>query len=386
MSLSRTLSRLKRGREVFAASYPDGLAARPSGGQLSELDLGFANPGNLRARSYLPEGVDRPAGLMVVLHGCTQNSDGYDRGSGWSQLAERRGFALLYPEQKRENNHNLCFNWYQAPDATRGGGEVASIAAMIEAMQREHGIAPSQTFVTGLSAGGAMAAAMLATYPELFAGGAIIAGLPFGCAANLSEAFDCMAGRLPRGPATLAAKVRQASPHEGSWPRLSVWHGGSDRIVSPANADALISQWTALHGLRTTPDRTDTVDGHKRRVWLGADGTELIEHYQVAGMAHGTPLMPGTGEGESGQAGAHMLDVGISSTDRIADFFGLGSNAPATARAAPRAVAAKPKDALPPLPRKAAPRPRRAAPAAGESVGGIQKVIEDALRSAGLMR
>jgi poly(hydroxyalkanoate) depolymerase family esterase len=385
MSLSRTLNRLKRGREAFASSYPAGPAARPAGGKLRELDLPFANPGNLRAFCYLPDGVDRPAGLMVVLHGCTQNAEGYDQGAGWSALAQRRGFALLYPEQKRENNPNLCFNWYQSSDATRGVGEAASIAAMIKAMHKAHGIAPAETFVTGLSAGGAMTAAMLATYPELFAGGAVIAGLPYGCANNVSEAFDCMAGRLPRDATVLANKVRAASPHKGPWPRLSVWHGGGDRIVSPANAQALLGQWTALHGLDARPDRTETVDGHKRRVWLGKDGRELIEDYHVAGMAHGTPLMPGTGEGQSGQAGAHMLDVGLSSTDRIAAFFGLGTN-PATARAAPRAAPPESKPAAKAKPPSARPRPQRTASPASPPVSGIQKVIEDALRSAGLMR
>jgi poly(hydroxyalkanoate) depolymerase family esterase len=295
---------------------------------------------------------------------------------------------LLYPEQTRDNNPNLCFNWYQRGDAARGAGEAASVANMVAAMRAAHPIDPDRIFVTGLSAGGAMAAVMLATYPELFAGGAIIAGLPYGCAGNLSEAFECMAGRGFGDPDRLADKVRSASPHRGAWPRLSVWQGSADRIVAPANAEALLSQWTALHGLSQQPDRVDRVDGHPRRVWLGRDGQELVEHYSVEGMAHGTPLMPGTEAGQSGQAGAHMLDVGLSSTDRIAAFFGLaeavaaGTAKPAAAPAAHQGEAKR---------RDVAPRPRpirkarllRSAPAA---VGGIQKTIEDALRSAGLMK
>jgi poly(hydroxyalkanoate) depolymerase family esterase len=375
MSLSRTISRLKRGQQAFAAAYPASGAAFGGSGALRPLDLAFSNPGNLNALCYLPERQEPPTGLLVVLHGCTQQAEPYDSGAGWSRLAERHGFALLYPEQKRENNHNLCFNWYQEGDATRGRGEAASIAAMVAAMQAAHGIGPDRTFVTGLSAGGAMTAAMLATYPELFGGGAIIAGLPYGCARNVAEAFDCMGGRLPRDPAALAAKVRAASPHAGPWPRLSVWHGGADHIVSPANTDALLSQWTALHGLSATPHRSEVVDGHQRRIWLAPNGSEAIEHYHVAGMAHGTPLMPGTGEGQSGRAGAHMLDVGLSSTDRIATFFGLAPAGTSVAR--PVTKAAPPKAAVP------SPPP---APALGQPAAGVQKVIEDALRSAGLMR
>jgi hypothetical protein len=119
------------------------------------------------------------------------------------------------------------------------------------------------------------------------------------------------------------------------------------------------------------------VDGYPRRTWLGRDGEELIEEYVVTGMAHGTPLMPGTGEGQSGNAMAHMLDVGLSSTDRIASFFGIAAHPAASlSREAPR------KPAPAPVPKLVSTRPAPAQPAAG----GVQKVIEDALRSAGLMR
>ena len=379
MSLSRTISRLKRGREAFASLHSAMPSAphRPIGGsRLRDLEPSFANPGNLRARYYLPSNGTGPTGLLVVLHGCTQHAEGYDRGSGWSALAQRHGFALLYPEQQRENNHNLCFNWYQASDATRGRGEAASIAAMVKAVASAHAIPANRTFVTGLSAGGAMTAVMLATYPELFAGGAVIAGLPYGCAGNVSEAFECMAGRLPAGRNALAAKVRTASQHQGPWPRLSVWHGSADRIVAPANADALIAQWTALHGLAPGSDRAEQVDGQRRQVWLAPDGSELIERYDVAGMAHGTPLMPGVEAGQSGEAGAHMLDVGLSSTDRIAEFFGLippnsagrGSAHQARARDSEHSGASASSFKIP-----------------GVS-SSIQDTIERALRSAGIGR
>jgi poly(hydroxyalkanoate) depolymerase family esterase len=386
MSLSQTIARLKRGREAFASGHSQASAgARPRGGRLQELE-GFDNPGNLRGLFHVPEGLRQPAALLVVLHGCTQNAAGYDRGAGWSKLADRHGFALLYPEQQRENNPNLCFNWYQRGDATRGSGEAASIANMVAAMKARFPIDGAQVFVTGLSAGGAMTCAMLATYPDLFAGGAIIAGLPYGCADNVSEAFDCMAGRGFGSDAGLANKVRAGSRHQGAWPRVSIWHGSADRIVAPANADAVVKQWTGVHGLRAAPDRVETVDGHQRAVWLGREGQELIESYTVKGMAHGTPLMPGTGEGQSGEAQAHMLDVGLSSTDRIAAFFGIG---PPVAARRPNAAAAAPeprkdggRSGGAARPRKMEERPVAASPPAE----GIQKTIEDALRSAGLMR
>jgi poly(hydroxyalkanoate) depolymerase family esterase len=341
--------------------------------RLADLPPIRNNPGDLAGRYYVPAGLTGPAPLVVVLHGCTQNAALYDHGSGWSRLADRHGFILLFPEQKRANNPMLCFNWFSGNDNQRGMGEAASIANMIAAMKKAYAIDPKRVFVTGLSAGGAMASAMLATYPELFAGGAIIAGIAYGCASGPMDAFDCMGGRARSDAAALGARVRRASPHKGPWPRLQVWQGSADTIVVPGNADAIALQWAHLHGLDPQPDRIDAVGGYPRRSWAGADGTPLIEHYTITGMAHGIPLMPGHGEGESGEAGAHMLDVGLSSTDRIAAFFGIGPEVKERAEATPRESMAR--------------SARRARPAARpEPAQGVQAVIENALKAAGLMR
>jgi poly(hydroxyalkanoate) depolymerase family esterase len=313
--------------------------------------------------------------LVVVLHGCTQNAAGYDRGSGWSRLADKHGFVLLFPEQQRANNPALCFNWFTANDSQRGMGEAASIRAMIEAVDSIHPIERHRIFVTGLSAGGAMASVMLATYPETFAGGAIIAGVAYGCASGVAQAFDCMGGRASQDADELARKVRRASPHKGPWPRISVWQGSRDSTVVPSNADAIVLQWTHLHGLPARPSRTETVETYPRQVWLGPDGEELIEHVTITGMGHGTPLNPGTGEGESGEAGAHMIDANISSTDRIAAFFGIAPKPRKEKRAEGKAVSP---------PAAAATRSRSRRPKPGPA-NRIQAAIEDALRAAGLM-
>src|ERR1041385_5636887 len=109
----------------------------------------------------------------------------------------------------------------------------------------EHAVArfsadPSIIFVTGLSAGGAMASVMLATYPEVFAGGAIIAGLPYGCASNVQQAFEAMFAEEGHAAQALGDRVRAASKYRGPWPKISVWHGTSDLIVKPSNCDAII--------------------------------------------------------------------------------------------------------------------------------------------------
>src|SRR6201996_2741174 len=142
------------------------------------------NPGDLRMLSFVPANPQQAPALVVVLHGCGQTAAGYDLGAGWSTLAKHYGFALLMPEQQRPNNANGCFHWFNPDDIARGQGEAASIRQMIARMSADHGIDPHRIFVTGLSAGGAMTSVMLATYPEVFAAGAIIAGLPYGVASN----------------------------------------------------------------------------------------------------------------------------------------------------------------------------------------------------------
>jgi feruloyl esterase len=277
---------------------------------------------------HLPPQVSEDLALVVVLHGCTQSAAGYDLGAGWSTLADRFGFILLLPEQQRSNNPNGCFNWFQAGDIERGRGEACSIKQMVQKMVLDHGIDPARVFVTGLSAGGAMTSVMLATYPDVFSGGAIVAGLPYGAATNVQQAFETMYKCPPRPARAWGDLVRHASPHQGPWPRVSVWHGGADATVIPSNAREIVKQWADLHGLPMAPTAQAKVDGYPRQVWVNADGDEVIESYTITGMAHGTPLATGRGDHECGAAGPFLLEVGISSSYHIAKFFGLAVASP----------------------------------------------------------
>ena len=85
----------------------------------------------------MPPSLAASAALVVVLHGCTQDASGYDHGSGWSRLADEQGFVLLYPEQQRGNNANLCFNWFNPGDTQRDAGEALSIRQMVAMMVAE---------------------------------------------------------------------------------------------------------------------------------------------------------------------------------------------------------------------------------------------------------
>jgi poly(hydroxyalkanoate) depolymerase family esterase len=351
---------------LLMATSPQALAATTI-----EVPNFGSNPGGLRMFKHIPDGLPASAPLVVVMHGCTQNARDYAAGSGWVQLADKLRLALVMPEQTQANSSNRCFNWFVRSDNRRDQGEALSIRQMVDKMKSDHGIDSSRVFVTGLSAGGAMTSVMLATYPEVFAGGGIVAGLPYGCANDNSpfmatQALQCMStghhasssfAGLPGGPmpsvplppgfclffpfpplcpvgahssggdtftaAELGDFVRRASNHNGPFPRVSIWHGSIDGTVSPTNASEEMLQWTNVHGIKPEPAAQDTIKGHPHQVFKDAGGRVVVETFRITGMAHGVPVDPGTGTDQCGTAGPFVLDVDICSSFLIAKFWGL---------------------------------------------------------------
>ncbi|MCA6123967.1 PHB depolymerase family esterase [Bradyrhizobium sp. WSM 1704] len=352
-----------------------------------------SNPGALKMFSFVPAQLAPAPALVVVLHGCGQTAASYDLGAGWSTLAAHYGFALLMPEQQAANNGNTCFNWFNPEDIARGQGEACSIREMIGHMALTYKIDPRRIHVTGLSAGGAMASVMLATYPDVFASGAIIAGLPFGVATNLREALHAMMHGSALSAPELGDLVRNASKHDGVWPKVSVWHGGADRTVVPANADAIVRQWLDLHGLPAAAMSTADVAGHVREVWWNAEGETLVESYGITDMAHGTPLGLADNDERYGVEGPFLIEAGISSSYRIAEFFGLTSQL-RQPQIAPTGVPRERADTISmtiPVGAEVEPataagrrsaRPRNS----GSNQVNVRRVIARALTAAGLMK
>ncbi len=382
------LVRNRRQREEAA-----GAAASGTLGLVNVQGFG-SNPGALQMLAYVPPGLPAGAPLVVALHGCTQSAAGYDAGAGWSRMAERHGFAVLLPEQLRGNNPNTCFNWFQPADTTRGSGEAESIRQGIAHMVATHNLNPARVFITGLSAGGGMAATMLAAYPEVFAGGAIIAGLPHGAAHSMPEAFEAMGGRRHHSAQEWGDLVRQASSHRGPWPRIQIWQGDADSTVRPGNAAELVKQWTNVMGLSAAPSLVDRVDGAAHQAWRNASGQVVLECFMIPGMGHGTPLHPGAADLDEslGVPAPYMLDAGISSTCHMARSWGLltaaaqvrtdasQNEARHTAQAAGQTG---PRLAFGGLLEGLLPEIQLPAAARAGAVGGV---IEKALRSAGLMK
>jgi len=389
VSLAKNIDLLRRLPRLDGLRFTEPGRGADESSPLQEVTGFGGNPGGLRMFAFVPARLQKPRALVVVLHGCGQTAAAYDLGAGWSTLAQHYGFALLMPEQQRINNGNTCFNWFNPEDTTRGSGEAHSIREMIAHMVGAHRIDPTRVFITGLSAGGGMTSVMLAAYPEVFAAGAVIAGLPYGIASNLREALDGMFHSPARPARELGDLVRNASDHRGPWPKISVWHGSADRTVNPGNANEIVKQWLDLHDLPDAPMAETIVDGHPRQTWWGKDGETLVESYVIADMAHGTPLGLADNDQRYGVEGAFLIEAGISSSYHIAKFFGLTAWIADAAKADARPLA---KPALSPAPHLA--RSIRAAiaeqPAEPKREQGrgfdLSQIITRALTAAGLMK
>ncbi|MCM2292135.1 PHB depolymerase family esterase [Allorhizobium sp. BGMRC 0089] len=282
----------------FQTALPQGrkqaVIARPA---LTEtLEFG-TNAGHLKMLSYVPEGLKKGAPLVVVLHGCGQTAEEFDRGSGWSALARRHKFALLYPEQRPSNNANGCFNWFRPSAVARDRGEAGSIRQMIDLMIETHELNEASVHIMGLSAGGAMAAAMLAAYPEKFRSGAIVAGLPVGCARDAMTALNVMHSGTHKTTQDLADLVEKSVPEAPQrWPDVTIVQGSDDSVVHGDNALALLTQWLAVHGLDREREETVQRGTLTSRVWANRSGKSKVEFMLIDGMEHGLPVLPGKGE------------------------------------------------------------------------------------------
>ncbi len=307
------------------------LGASTAHAALDRVTTFGSNPGALDMYVHVPADLPDGAPLVVVMHGCSQTASAMEA-AGWNALADARGFAVLYPEQRTANNPVRCFNWAgeygDLANLTRGQGENQSILSMIDHMISTHGIDGARVHVAGFSAGAAFAAVLLATWPDRFASGAIMSGLPFRCATDVSGAYDCQSMHLHPERQKSAAQwgdlVRAAHPgYAGPRPRVQIWHGTADSIVADENQLESIEQWTNVLGIDVTADATETL-GTVSRTEYRSGSTVLVEAFTATGMGHAVCVGRTDATYPCGpQAASYYEDEGVCSTWRAARFFGL---------------------------------------------------------------
>ena len=274
--LQALLSRLPRGRGGRPASAKAPRPAQVVPGQF--LDLPYANAAGERAcKLYVPTGyAGQAAPLIVMLHGGTQNADDFAAGTRMNELAERHGFLVAYPEQSRAANPKGYWNWFQPQDQQRGSGEASLIAGLTGQIIDKYAVDARRVYVAGFSAGGAMAAVMAATYPDLYAGVGVHSGLAAGSARDIPSAFAAMAKGAP-------------TPASSPVP-LIIFHGDADPTVAHVNADCLVR--AVLPDARDRQRPLTTNGGgpgshaYTRRVYSDRRGTPLVEQWTIHGAGH----------------------------------------------------------------------------------------------------
>ena len=265
--------------------------ASAAAGQLTEVTGFGTNPGNLRMFEWVPADLPANAPLVVMLHGCLSSASSYDTETGLTTIADTYNFALVFPQQKSANDWTSCFSYWNTPDITRGQGEALSVKQMVDWMRTNRGVDPSRVFVMGHSGGGLFASVMLATYPDVFSAGAIVAGGPYKCGTK----GGCTDGTAQHTPQEWGDLARSGDPgYGGTKPRVAIWQGTSDTTVSYNNFNELMEQWTNYHATDQTADVSDTVKGFPHKVYKNSAGTAVVETYSLTGKSHGWPIDPGT--------------------------------------------------------------------------------------------
>jgi poly(hydroxyalkanoate) depolymerase family esterase len=223
-----------------------------------------------------PQGQQLP--LVVMLHGCTQSPDDFAAGTRMNFLAEEQNCFVVYPEQPSGANQSKCWNWFRTGDQRRGGGEPSLIAGITRQIMRDHAIDPKRVYVAGLSAGGAAAAVMGATYPDLYASVGIHSGLACGAATDLPSAFVAM---RQGGGSKAIADGKPVVP-------TIVFHGDRDTTVNPNNGDRIIEQSAQATSPTTKVLRGRVPHGHaySRTVLTDGDGRAISEHWNIHGAGH----------------------------------------------------------------------------------------------------
>jgi poly(hydroxyalkanoate) depolymerase family esterase len=268
------VARRSAGSQPSPATAGPTPAADPAAGLGGEWRrLAHRGPaGSREYRLYVPAGRPRRAlPLLVMLHGGSQTPEDFATGTRMNALAERHGFLVAYPEQSRAANQGGYWNWFEPRDQRRGSGEPAVIAGITREVAAAHGVDPARVHVAGLSAGGAMAATMAATYPDLYAAAGIHSGLAHASARDVPSAFTAMStGGTPGAAASRTPVI--------------VFHGDRDRTVAPVNADRIVAQ--AVRAFGAVAGTPVAGQGVTCTPHLDATGRAVVEDWRIHALGH----------------------------------------------------------------------------------------------------
>ncbi|MDM9646544.1 PHB depolymerase family esterase [Rhizobium sp. S163] len=321
-SLKRLLKTQRKAVRLLEKTWgPARTPSKPERPTLQTTPAFGSNPGRLLMKSFVPTNLPSKPAVVVVLHGCRQTPESMDAASGFSKLAKDRGFILLYPEQTHSNNLQKCFNWFRPSEVARDRGELLSIKQMVEHAVKRHRADRARVYVVGLSAGGAMTGALIANYPDTFAGAAIVAGMPVGAVRDAMSALRAMKSGASPPADGWGARINDIFPDRRTWPPISIWQGTSDRTVNPGNALACVAQWTEANGLDREPQRVEKTSWGALSRWNIGSGARVLL-YSVDGMGHGLPVKKSR-SALSRTSDPFVLEAGISAPSELMRLWRL---------------------------------------------------------------
>ena len=257
----------------------------PDGAQFLSRSFTCA-AGSRNYKLYIPRRpkIGRRA-LIVMLHGGTQDAEDFAAGTRMNALAEEHGFIVAYPSQSKAANATLCWNWFSPENQMRGRGEPAIIAGITKKIVAEYAVDPARVFVAGLSAGGAMAAVMGATYPDLYAAVGVHSGLPYRSAADLPSAFAAMRGDA-RPPQGRRSRKSRGTGDDSPRIRTIIFHGDADNIVHPSNAANMVEAEIGGESVEHAEAGHAANRAHTRTVTRDKTGAVVVEQWLVHGSGH----------------------------------------------------------------------------------------------------
>lgn len=267
---------------------PAAIAEADSAGEFIVKEIDTAD-GPRRYKLFVPSGYDKskPAPLLVVLHGCTQDPDDIARGTRFNEVAGSRGFLVAYPEQAQKYNGLKCWNWFDAAHQSRDKGEPALVASITQRVIKDYSVDSKRVYIAGVSAGGAMALTTAYAYPELFVAAGIHSGIAYGAVTSIANALTAMHSGAP-DQGSLGSAVVKGFGSSRHFPAI-VFQGKADKSVNWVNASQVISQLVQSYSpenltkLATTPG--EAAGYHFTKTTYGI-GKPLIEEWMVDELGH----------------------------------------------------------------------------------------------------
>lgn len=289
--------------------------------------IGFgSNPGNLKMYVHIPKNLEANESIPVVLamHGCSQNAAIIEEQSGWSDLADKYGFIVIYPEQKRINNPMGCFRWYDYEETETQ--EVESVFQMLDFVERNYNIDPERLFVYGVSAGGVMSIHTVVHRPEKFSAAACLAGGPYKIGEDDDATLMDLIFMDERTPEEWKERLPNY-PAGTKFPKLILGHGNKDKLVNINCSFEIIDQFSTMYNTDVQEDSLILNfagnDGIEKRIYNDSFDKECMAFYIFKDLGHALPVDPGTGNEQGGKEGMFAVDKNFFSTYYIAKDFGL---------------------------------------------------------------